>query len=105
MPSGYAHSAIVAALTQIRNENNSDFDFCNLQTYDKFLPNDSVLWFTICKCSENQERFLTLHFDVKGEVNYPGTSYLRACRPLIVEAIRSFWDGSTFMHTRVVAIP
>jgi len=97
------HKAILGALEQLRLGTGPKVELWPLQTLDK--DQNGTLWFTLGVWSEGFRRVLTLHFDRTTEVRLPGPAYLRECQPQIVEAIRSFWDGSTSVPSRIVSVP
>jgi hypothetical protein len=106
MPNESAYESIIAAIAQVRREGGPIVDFCPLQTREKSLPNNNlVLWFTLCKKDENQQRILSLNFDRTREVQFPGAAYFRVCQPRIVQAIRGFWDDVNSSPNATVPIP
>ncbi len=60
--------------------------------------------FTLGMPSENFRRQLTIRFGASLEVFLPGKEYQRICRPQVIEAVKSFWNGKTSELNRVVHI-
>lgn len=54
--------------------------------------------------SENFRRQLTIRFSASLEVLLPGKEYQLICRPQVIEAVKSFWNGKTSELNCVVHI-
>lgn len=82
---------ITSVLQEIRRSGGPIAELSPPQSLDKV--DNGAFWFTIGMESEQYRRVLTLRFGRALEVLLPGDAYERTCRPQIVRAILSFWDG------------